>query len=64
MKSPFKNWTENMVKKEAKKYKTRTEFQKYSKQAYRMALRFNLLDKLFPLKPGTSVHTRLILNKK
>jgi len=43
-----KQWTEEKVKEEASRYKTRLAFQKGSKGAYNYALKNKLLDELFP----------------
>lgn len=42
----IRKWTESAVMKEARKYKTRSEFAKHNDSAYRAALRNNLLDKM------------------
>lgn len=43
-------WTIEKIKEEAKKYKTRGEFQKNAPGAYIRATGFSMLDKLYPKK--------------
>jgi hypothetical protein len=50
MKSQKTYWTDDMLEKEGKKYKTRNEFAKGSPSAYTTSRNRKLLDKIFPKK--------------
>jgi hypothetical protein len=49
---PHGYWTKEKIREEAKKYKTRTEFQNNAHQPYKKALEMDLIDELFPWKEG------------
>lgn len=52
MRKPNGYWTKEKCKEEVEKYKNRSEFQKYSKGAYKICLKNNWIDELFQSEPN------------